>query len=110
MISDWGFRISGKIQVMVKRIVKLTFRAELVPDFMAIFEESKAKIRAFDGNLHLELLRDIAQPNVLFTLSFWENEQALASYRQSELFKATWARTKALFAEKAVAWTVEVIG
>ena len=95
---------------MVKRTVKLTFRAELVPDFMSIFEESKEKIRAFDGNLHLELLRDLAQPNVLFTLSFWENEQALENYRASELFNTTWARTKALFAEKAAAWTVEVVG
>ena len=95
---------------MVKRIVKLTFRAELVPDFLSIFEESKDKIRALDGNLHLELLRDIAQPNVLFTLSVWENEQALENYRASELFKTTWARTKALFAEKAAAWTVEVSG
>ena len=82
----------------------------MVPDFMSIFEESKEKIRAFDGNLHLELLRDLAQPNVLFTLSFWENEQALENYRASELFNTTWARTKALFAEKAAAWTVEVVG
>ncbi len=95
---------------MVKRIVKLTFRTELVPDFMAIFEESKDKIRALDGNLHLELLRDLAQPNVLFTLSFWENEEALERYRQSEFFKNTWERTRALFAEKAAAWTVEVSG
>ncbi len=95
---------------MVKRIVKLTFQAELVPDFMAIFEESKDKIRAFDGNLHLELLRDLAQPNVLFTLSLWDDESALERYRQSELFKATWAKTKALFAEKPDAWTVEVVG
>lgn len=95
---------------MIKRIVKLTFQEELVPDFMAIFEESKAKIRAFDGNLHLELLRDIAQPNVLFTFSFWENEAALERYRQSELFKATWAKTKALFADKPAAWSVEVVG
>jgi len=95
---------------MVKRIVKLTFQPALVPDFMAIFEESKDKIRAFDGNLYLELLRDIAQPNVLFTLSFWEDEAALERYRQSELFQTTWAKTKVLFAEKAAAWTVEEVG
>ncbi len=95
---------------MIKRIVKLTLQPALVPDFMAIFEESKDKIRAFDGNLHLELLRDVAQQNVLFTLSFWENEQALENYRQSELFKSTWARTKALFADKPAAWTVEGVG
>ena len=95
---------------MIKRIVKLTFREELVPDFMAIFEESKGKIRAFDGNLHLELLQDVAQPNVLFTLSFWEDEAALERYRQSDLFQKTWAKTKALFAEKPAAWTTEEVG
>ena len=77
---------------------------------MAIFEESKEKIRAFDGNLHLELLRDVVQPNVLFTLSFWEDGAALDLYRKSELFRATWARTKALFADKPAAWTTEVVG
>ncbi|MCF8247671.1 MAG: antibiotic biosynthesis monooxygenase [Saprospiraceae bacterium] len=95
---------------MIKRIVKLTFKEEFLPDFMAIFEESKARIRAFDGNLHLELLQDAAQPNVLFTLSFWENEAALERYRQSGLFRATWAKTKVLFADKPAAWTTVVIG
>jgi quinol monooxygenase YgiN len=92
---------------MIKRIVKLTFQPALLPDFMAIFEESKDKIRAFEGNLHLELLRDVAQQNVLFTLSYWEDEAALERYRQSELFQATWARTKVLFADKPAAWTLE---
>ncbi len=95
---------------MIKRIVKLTFQEKHLPDFMAIFEESKGKIRAFDGNLHLELLQDAEQPNILFTLSFWEDAAALERYRQSELFKATWARTKVLFADKPAAWTTEAIG
>ncbi|MCC6723480.1 MAG: antibiotic biosynthesis monooxygenase, partial [Saprospiraceae bacterium] len=38
---------------MIKRIVKLTFQPERLPDFMAVFEESKDKIRAFPGNLHM---------------------------------------------------------
>ncbi len=94
---------------MIKRIVKLTFQPDLVPAFMTVFEESKAKIRAFEGNLHMELLRDLAQPNVLFTLSLWENEEALERYRQSELFQQTWARTKVLFADRPAAWSVEVL-
>jgi quinol monooxygenase YgiN len=94
---------------MIKRIVKLTFQPALLPDFMAIFEQSKDKIRAFEGNRHLELLRDLAQPNVLFTLSIWESEAALERYRQSDLFQATWAKTKALFADKPAAWSVEVV-
>lgn len=95
---------------MIKRIVKLTFQTERLPDFLAIFEESKNKIRAFEGNLHLELLQDVKQPNVLFTLSFWEDEAALEQYRQSDLFQQTWARTKLLFADRPSAWTtVEVV-
>ncbi len=96
---------------MIKRIVKLTFREEAVPVFLEdVFEPSKERIRAFPGCRHMELLRNLQQPNVLFTLSIWENEAALETYRQSDLFQNTWAKTKALFAEKAEAWSVEVIG
>jgi (4S)-4-hydroxy-5-phosphonooxypentane-2,3-dione isomerase len=93
---------------MLKRIVKLTFREEAIPEFLAIFEESKSKIRAFEGCRHLELLRNVNQPNELFTLSFWENEAALDRYRQSEFFKITWEKTKVLFAGKPEAWSVAV--
>lgn len=43
----------------------------------------------------------------MFTLSHWESEENLEQYRQSELFKSTWAKTKVLFREKAQAWTLE---
>jgi hypothetical protein len=94
---------------MLKRIVKMSFREEALPTFFAVFEESKAKIRAFEGCHHLEMLRDVAHPNVLFTLSTWEDETALNRYRQSELFKSTWDKTKILFSDKPKAWSVEVI-
>ena len=94
---------------MIKRIVKMTFRPEAVDVFLQdVFEHSKARIRAFPGCRHMELLQSAAQPNTLFTLSIWEGEEALERYRQSELFRTTWAKTKALFAEKAEAWTVMV--
>lgn len=94
----------------IKRIVKMTFRPDGVDHFMrVVFEQSKARIRAFPGCRHMELLRQVGQPNVLFTLSIWEGEEDLAAYRQSDFFKDTWAKTKALFAEKAEAWTVEVL-
>jgi hypothetical protein len=95
---------------MIKRIVKLTFREEAVDTFLQeVFEPSKSRIRAFPGCRHMELLRHIQQPNVMFTLSHWDDEAALDAYRQSELFQSTWAKTKALFAEKAEAWSVEVL-
>jgi quinol monooxygenase YgiN len=95
---------------MIKRIVKMTFREEAVQTFVGeVFEQSKASIRAFEGCRHMELLQSKTRPNVLFTLSIWEDESALEAYRGSALFADTWAKTKALFAEKAEAWTVEVL-
>ncbi|MBK8489858.1 MAG: antibiotic biosynthesis monooxygenase [Saprospirales bacterium] len=92
---------------MLKRIVKLTFHSELVPQFLELFESTKERIRHFPGCLHLELLRDMGRGNVFFTYSFWENEAALNAYRDSELFQETWTKTKALFEKKAEAWSVE---
>lgn len=95
---------------MIKRIVKMHFRPEATDTFLhEVFEASKSRIRAFPGCRHMELLRHAAHPEVLFTLSIWDDEAALDQYRQSDLFKSTWARTKALFAHRAEAWTVTVI-
>jgi len=95
---------------MIKRIVKLSFREDAVQEFVAeVFEHSKERIRAVEGCQHMELLRHKTRPNVLFTLSIWDDETALEAYRASALFAETWAKTKALFAEKAEAWTVELI-
>ena len=85
----------------------MTFQEEKISDFLAIFNASKHKIRQFEGCQHLELLRDLTQPNILMTYSFWENEAALESYRQSALFQTTWAATKLLFADKPVAFSSE---
>lgn len=93
---------------MIKRLVKLTFQADKTDDFLAVFESSKNLIRQMKGCQHLELLRDVATPQVFFTLSYWESEADLNAYRDSELFKTTWAKTKILFSDKPQAWSVEV--
>jgi quinol monooxygenase YgiN len=93
----------------MKRIVKMTFREEAVPEFLKLFEEVEPTIRAQEGCHHLELWRDKKRPNILFTYSIWENDEALQAYRQSDFFAETWKRTKVLFAERAKAWSVEVI-
>ncbi len=92
---------------MLIRIVRMTFQEEKISDFLAIFNASKHKIRQFEGCQHLELLQDLTQPNILMTYSFWKNEAALESYRQSTLFQTTWAATKVLFADKPVAFSSE---
>ena len=91
---------------MITRIVKMTFLPEQVPAFLAVFEKTKKLIRASEGCTHLELLNDIAQPNIFFTYSKWQDETYLEKYRNSELFITVWKQTKILFAEKAQAWTV----
>ncbi|MCA0234886.1 MAG: antibiotic biosynthesis monooxygenase [Bacteroidetes bacterium] len=95
---------------MIKRIVKMTFRPDAVQTFLDdVFEPSKSRIRAFPGCRHMELLRHTEHPHVLCTFSIWDSEEALNEYRHSELFKDTWAKTKALFAQRAEAWSMETI-
>ena len=98
---------------MLIRFVRMTFQEDRLTDFLFIFDASKAQIRAFPGCRHLELLRDLDQPNVRMTHSRWESPEALEAYRQSDLFRTTWAATKVLFADKPMAFsteTVEVVG
>ena len=90
---------------MIVRIVKMSFREENIQDFLEIFEASKQKIRNFEGVEHLELLRQANAGNIFFTYSLWRSEKELENYRQSELFKEVWAKTKALFSAKAEAWS-----
>lgn len=92
---------------MIIRIVKMTFLPEKINEFLDIFNESKILIRNFEGCSHLELLRDINNPNVCFTYSYWRSETDLNTYRDSELFGGVWKRTKVLFAAKTEAWSVE---
>jgi len=94
---------------MITRIVKLTFAADKIQDFISIFNSSKNQIRNFEGCKHLALYQDINNPNVYFTYSIWESLESLEKYRNSELFKSTWAKTKELFADKPCAWSIENI-
>lgn len=94
---------------MIKRVVKLSFRPDACDEFRELFEATKFQIRAFNGCLHLELLQDVQQPNVFFTLSYWTDKDALDHYRHSPLFEKTWASTKALFNDKPQAWSMAVV-
>lgn len=93
---------------MIRRIVKMTFKEGNEDKFLEIFKNSGHLIRAFDGCHGVDLLRATQSPNIFFTYSHWESEDHLNTYRHSELFQTTWASTKALFADKAEAWSVEV--
>ncbi|MGA1226265.1 MAG: putative quinol monooxygenase [Tamlana sp.] len=92
---------------MLVRIVKMGFYKQNIEAFLSNFEDSKQRIRNFDGCQFLELYRDINDPTVFFTYSFWESEDALEKYKKSELFNTVWSKTKPLFSKPAKAWSVK---
>ena len=94
---------------MIIRIVKMSFNETHVDEFLSTFNLKKEQIRHFEGCKFLELYRDKNQPNIFFTYSYWNTEADLENYRQSDLFKNVWAKTKPLFNSKPEAWSVDKV-
>lgn len=84
----------------------MTIQPSQTIQFEKIFEHSGELILAYDGCIDVQLLKDVNQTNVYFTLSKWSTETALNNYRSSDFFKLTWSKVKLLFAEKAEAWSL----
>ena len=91
---------------MITRVVKMTFKPESVNGFKEIFYATQKLIHTFDGCNRVDLMRDLNNECVFFTLSSWDTEEDLNAYRQSYLFKNTWSKVKPLFSEKAEAWSL----
>lgn len=91
---------------MIVRIVKLNFKSENIASFEQIFEETKDRIRNFNGCSNLELYQSNEDPGVFFTYSNWSSDEALQAYRQSDFFKRIWGKTKILFKEQPQAWSL----
>ena len=94
---------------MFVRIVKMSFQPEKIEEFLNNFNTKKELIRNSPGCRLLELYRDKTNPNIFFTYSYWDTEQDLENYRNSELFKGVWAQTKVLFNDKPLAWSVDKV-
>ena len=92
---------------MFVRIVKMSFETDKIDLFLANFNNVKEKIRNTKGCELLELYRDKNSTNIFFTYSYWQTEQDLENYRNSDLFKGVWVETKALFNDKPEAWSVD---
>ena len=95
---------------MLVRIVKMEFQQAKVNTFLDLFKETRDKIANFDGCLGVELLQTNDNGNLFFTYSKWNSEQDLENYRNSELFKQTWIKTKAMFSDKPEAWSLNQLG
>lgn len=91
---------------MIIRIVKMTFKPEEVKAFQELFSKYKEEIANQPGCNKLSLLRDINQPNIFMTYSWWNSETDLNNYRYSDTFGVVWPATKKLFAAKPEAWSV----
>ena len=55
----------------------------------------------------MDLKRDPKDTTVLYTYRLWESDEHIQTYRKSELFGSVWPRTKALFAGKPEAFSME---
>ncbi|MEM0964139.1 MAG: antibiotic biosynthesis monooxygenase family protein [Bacteroidota bacterium] len=94
---------------MLLRTVRMTFAPDRVDEFLALFRQAQPRIAAASGCQHLELWQDARFANVLTTFSRWDSADALDAYRQSDLFRETWARTKPMFAAPPVAHSQGVL-
>lgn len=91
---------------MITRLVKMTFNANYINLFPAVFASVQPKIAAFSGCIGVDLLQDDGNLSVFFTISHWESQDALENYRTSPLFRETWATVKIHFADKPEAWSL----
>ena len=94
---------------MITRIVRLTIFPDKVADFKLLFSESFPKISAFNGCSGLMLYHDYNENNVMITYSNWSSAEDLANYRNSELFRTTWAKVKPLFSSPPMAFSMEKV-
>lgn len=85
------------------------FSPDASAQFLAIFDEMNRHIRSFEGCRGLELYREIDDAHSFTTYSFWDSLEHLEAYRQSELFKSTWAKVKPLMRSKPMAVSYERI-
>lgn len=93
---------------MLVRIVRMTVAPDAAETFLDHFDDAAPRIRSFPGCHHLELWRDADAPAVFTTYSHWAGAEALDAYRESDLFRSTWATVKPLFADRPQAHSYTV--
>ncbi len=93
----------------LQRIVKMTFQEKYAQDFENYFSEIKERVAGQPGCHGVKLLKEKTGSGVYFTYSVWESEEDLNAYRGTELFGSVWPTVKAWFADKAEAWSTEII-
>jgi len=91
---------------MIIRFVKLEILPHHIDDFKQLTANEKPDILASKGCSHLEILQDVSNPSIFFTVSHWDSESALDTYRESDFFRGNWKRVKKWFSNKPEAWSL----
>ena len=91
---------------MLVRVVKMQFNINYIEEFKNLFNTLKPLIANFEGCNEVKLLQYETEPTIFFTISKWQNADALENYRKSDLFIETWAVVKPNFSNKAEAWSL----
>lgn len=91
---------------MIIRFVKLEILPKHIQEFKNLTVGEKDEIIAFSGCSHLEVLQDVSNPSVFFTVSHWQSEDDLNTYRNSDFFQGNWKKVKLWFSAKPEAWSL----
>lgn len=93
---------------MLLRLVRLPLLPAREAEFLVLFRQSEALIRAQPGCLALALGRQADAPGTWCTVSHWIDAAALDAYRRSALFGQVWPATKRLLAAPPEALSIEL--
>lgn len=94
-------------RTMIVRIVELSLQPDKLVQSKILLEEVAPKVRAMKGCSFLEILDDIHDESRFTTYSYWDSEEDLNRYRDSETFVNFWKALKPNFKAKARAWSSE---
>ncbi len=89
------------------RVVLLKFHSDQVKDALDKLNSIAPKVRAQRGCKFLEISQGFHDKSEIITYSYWESQNDLNVYRQSDFFRAFWKDIRVNFQEPARAWSVE---
>lgn len=78
----------------IVRVVHMFFKPEFETEFLQLFDSRKELIRHFPGCQSVALVKNHENLCAYSTISLWQSADNLELYRQSDLFKDTWSKTK----------------
>lgn len=85
----------------------MSFDNANVDFFLEGFNNNKEKIRKVEGCRLLELYRDRNISSTFFTYGYWATKADLEAYRNCDLFKTVWVKTRMLFNDNPEVWSVD---